>query len=268
MGHPAALGESRTVSSQPHNLAEHSQNSPPGRPRHHSLPWCPEELLPVSPVSPVDQKGLRGFGGQVLLPSCQHPPAQAAVGVVSSSKRKCRGALAGTGKPCLLPAPSQALPADPRVPHVPPDGPKKAGEPHEGRSPTCPDPPRLWTPIPHASSPALWHPRQQASPTGRSHPPRWLGLANAVGCSSASCRDPHPSLQAGYNRRCRQSQGKRHPRAPREKTHSHALRFCTSPHLPGSDSGSIPAGQQGRARHPSVRHLSTAAQSACEARRQ
>lgn len=104
------------------------------------------ELLPVSPVN---QRGLRVFGGQVLLPSCQHPPAQAAVRVISSSKRKCRGALAGMGKPCPWPAPPQALPADLHVPQVHPDGPKKAAEAHEGRSPTCPDPP--WAEDSHPS---------------------------------------------------------------------------------------------------------------------
>jgi len=147
-------------------------------------------------------------------------------------------------------------------------GRKNTEEPHKGRCVNCPDPPGLWTPIPHTSSPALWYPRQQAIPSGRFHSPRWLGLTSAAGRGSANHRDPHPSLQAGYNRRCGQSWGKRHSRVPREKMHSHAHRLCMSPHLPGSDSGSIPAHRQGRACHPSVHRLSTDARSACEAQRQ
>lgn len=94
------------VSSQLHSLAEHSHTHH----SKHSFPWCLRKLLPLSPM---DQRVSRGFGGQVLLPSCQHLPAQAAVGVISSSKK---GAPTEMGKSCPWPAPSQALPADPHVP--------------------------------------------------------------------------------------------------------------------------------------------------------
>lgn len=143
---------------------------------------------------------MRGFGGQVSLPGCQHPPAPAAVGVASTSKRKGRGALAGTGKPCLPPAPSQALPADLHVPRVHPDGPKRLGSLMKAGLRPALTPPGLWTPIPHASSPARRHPRWQASPAGMSHPPRRLGLADTAGCcsqGSASHQDPHCPSKPG-----------------------------------------------------------------------